>query len=111
MKIVADDKIPFLKGALEPYAEVVYLPGRKLSKIFLRMQMHCLSVQGQNVMRSCLAEQKSDLLATATIGFDHIDTQYCDKNNIKWTNAPDAIHHQFSNILQLLAENCFRIQV
>ena len=27
MKIIADDKIPFLKGVLEKYAEVIYLPG------------------------------------------------------------------------------------
>lgn len=27
LKIVADDKIPFLRGALEPFAEMVYLPG------------------------------------------------------------------------------------
>ena len=31
MKIVADDKIPYLKGVFEPYAEVVYLPGGKIS--------------------------------------------------------------------------------
>ena len=31
MKIVADDKIPYLKGAFEPFAEVVYLPGGKIS--------------------------------------------------------------------------------
>ena len=30
MKIVADDKIPFLRGVLEPFAEVVYLPGGAL---------------------------------------------------------------------------------
>ena len=29
MKIIADNKIPFLRGALEPYAEVVYLPGKE----------------------------------------------------------------------------------
>jgi len=27
-------------------------------------------------------------IATATAGFDHIDTQYCENNGIKWTNAP-----------------------
>ena len=31
MKIIADDKIPFLKGALEPYAEVVYVPGKEIN--------------------------------------------------------------------------------
>ena len=29
MKIVCDNKIPFLKGVLEPYADVVYLPGKE----------------------------------------------------------------------------------
>ena len=29
MKIISDNKIPFLKGALEPYAEVVYAPGKE----------------------------------------------------------------------------------
>ena len=27
-------------------------------------------------------------IGTATIGFDHIDTQYCKNNNIRWTNSP-----------------------
>ena len=27
MKIVIDDKIPFIRGVFEPYAQVVYLPG------------------------------------------------------------------------------------
>ena len=31
LKIVADDRIPFLKGVLEPYAQVVYLPGKVIS--------------------------------------------------------------------------------
>ena len=30
MKIVAEDRIPFLRGVLEPFAEVVYLPGAKI---------------------------------------------------------------------------------
>ena len=29
MKIIIDDKIPYIKGALEPFAEIIYLPGNK----------------------------------------------------------------------------------
>ena len=36
MRIVADDKIPFLKGVFEPFAEVVYLPGDKIKKAHLK---------------------------------------------------------------------------
>jgi erythronate-4-phosphate dehydrogenase len=28
------------------------------------------------------------LITSATIGFDHIDTQWCEVNGIQWTNAP-----------------------
>ena len=31
-KIVCDDKIPFLRGVFEPWAEVVYLPGAAVSR-------------------------------------------------------------------------------
>ena len=31
MKIVADDKIPFLKGVLEPFADVEYVPGNMIT--------------------------------------------------------------------------------
>ena len=32
MKVVADTNIPFLKGVLEPYAEVVYMDGRSIDR-------------------------------------------------------------------------------
>ena len=31
---------------------------------------------------------KVRFIATATIGYDHIDTQWCESNGIRWTNAP-----------------------
>ena len=31
MKIIADDKIPYFKGVFEPFAEVLYLPGSKIT--------------------------------------------------------------------------------
>ena len=31
MKIIADSAIPFLRGVLEPFAEVEYLPGTAIS--------------------------------------------------------------------------------
>ena len=36
MKIVCDDKIPFLRGVFEPYAEVVYLPGAAIGAADVR---------------------------------------------------------------------------
>lgn len=88
MKIVADDKIPFLKGVLEPYADVVYLPGKSITRkaitdadaLLIRTRTKCIG--------DLLKGTKVSFIGTATIGFDHIDTQYCEKNGIAWTNAP-----------------------
>ncbi|MDR2472031.1 MAG: 4-phosphoerythronate dehydrogenase [Tannerella sp.] len=88
LKIIADDKIPFLKGILEPYADVRYLPGAKITAddvrdadaIFTRTRTKC--------NEALLSGSSVKLIATATIGYDHIDTDYCDVKGIKWVNAP-----------------------
>ncbi len=87
IKIIIDDKIPFIKEVLEPYARVIYLPGNKIAKsdvidadaLIIRTRTKC--------NKALLANSAVKFIATATIGYDHIDTIYCDENNIQWTNA------------------------
>ena len=88
MKIVADDKIPFLRGALEPFAEVLYLPGKDISRNVLKDADALITRTRTKCDRSTLEGTKVKFIGTATIGFDHIDTKYCEANGIKWTNAP-----------------------
>jgi erythronate-4-phosphate dehydrogenase len=88
MKIVADDKIPFLKGALEPFAEVVYLPGKKISNEILSDADALMIRTRTKCTHSLLEGTNVRFIGTATIGFDHIDTSYCDTHGITWTNAP-----------------------
>ena len=88
LKIVVDDKIPFLKGVLEPFANVEYYTGSEISgekvkdadALIIRTRTKC--------NRALLDKSKVKFIATATIGFDHIDTVYCESAGIKWTNAP-----------------------
>jgi erythronate-4-phosphate dehydrogenase len=88
IKIIADDKIPFLKGALEPYAEVVYLPGKMIDRKAV-MNADALLIRTRTKCTETILKGTSvKFIGTATIGFDHIDTRYCEKNNIFWTNAP-----------------------
>ena len=88
IKIVADDKIPFLKGALEPFAQIEYIPGEKINSAIIR-DADVLITRSRTICNKELLEgTKVRFIATATIGFDHIDTDYCQKNNIQWTNAP-----------------------
>ena len=88
MKIVCDDKIPFLRGALEPFAEVVYLPGKQTTADVVK-DADALITRTRTICNEALLKgSKVRIIATATIGFDHIDTAWCESNGIVWKNAP-----------------------
>jgi len=88
LRIIADDKIPFLKGVLEPYAEISYLPCNKINREAIR-DVDALLIRTRTICDPVLLqESKVTFIATATIGFDHIDTVYCESRNIHWANAP-----------------------
>ena len=88
IRITADDKIPFLKGVLEPFASVSYLPGNQIDRS-QAMQSDALLVRTRTrCSQEILNGTPVKFIGTATIGFDHIDTDFCEQNNIMWTNAP-----------------------
>lgn len=88
MKIVIDEKIPYLKEALELLGhEVLAKPGVDICKndvvdagaLFVRTRTKCnaLLLDGSSVR----------FIGTATIGYDHINTDYCREKGIVWKNA------------------------
>ena len=88
IRIIADDKIPFLKGVMEPYADVTYLPGRLIGNEQLK-EIDALIIRTRTKCTEALLKNTNvSFIGTATIGFDHIDTKYCDSHQIKWINAP-----------------------
>lgn len=88
IKVVADNKIPFLKGALEGVASVVYLPGAEISREDLLDADALITRTRTRCDQKLLEGTKVQFIASATIGYDHIDTAYCAENGIAWTNAP-----------------------
>lgn len=88
MKIVCDNKIPFLRGVLEPYAEVVYLPGKETTPEVVRDADAIITRTRTICDESLLKGSSVKVIATATIGFDHIDTGWCEEHGIIWRNAP-----------------------
>jgi len=88
IKIVADDKIPFLKGALESVAEMIYLPGSQITKSDLHGADGLITRTRTRCDRELLEGTGVSFIASATIGYDHIDAAYCDAAGILWTNAP-----------------------
>jgi erythronate-4-phosphate dehydrogenase len=88
IRIIADDKIPFLKGVLEPYADITYLPGNLIGNEQLKDAEALLTRTRTKCTEDLLRGTKVSFIGTATIGFDHIDTRFCKSHKITWTNAP-----------------------
>ena len=82
MKVIIDRAIPFLQGVLEPFAEVLYLDGREFSHEAVKDADALIIRTRTKCDYSLLEGSKVQLIATATIGFDHIDLEYCKAHNI-----------------------------
>ena len=108
MKIIIDDKIPYIRGAFENVAEVVYLPGSKTTPEVVKDADAIVTRTRTICNEKLLAGSSVKYIATATIGYDHIDTDYCDAAGIKWTNAPGcnskSVEQYIASTLMVLAE-------
>lgn len=87
MKIVIDNAIPFIQGLFEPYAEVVYKEGAGICRDDLA-DADALVIRTRTECNASLLEGTGiKMIATATIGTDHIDLEYCEKHGIFVKNA------------------------
>ena len=91
MVAVTDDAIPYIKGVLEPYMDVIYAPGEAFAGVLSKLggEEKCLLVRTRTKCTKALLEGHNvRLIASATIGKDHIDEDYCRANSICVANAP-----------------------
>lgn len=87
MKVIIDSAIPFIKGVLEPFAEVVYTPGDSFTQQLVQDADALIIRTRTRCDRALLSGSKVKFIATATIGFDHIDCRYCAQNGIEVATA------------------------
>lgn len=108
MKIIIDDKIPYIRGAFEGVAEVIYLAGSKTTPEVVKEADAIVTRTRTICNEKLLAGSSVKFIATATIGYDHIDTEYCDANGIKWANSPGcnskSVEQYIASTLMVLAE-------
>lgn len=89
MKIVIDDRIPYVREAVRKIAdEAVYVSGREFTPELVRDADALIVRTRTRCNRALLEGSRVKFIATATIGFDHIDTDYCRQAGIAWSNAP-----------------------
>ena len=89
MKVVVDEKIPYIREACQrAFDEVAYLPGdaigpedvKDADALIVRTRTRC--------NRQLLEGSRVRFVATATIGYDHLDVEYLEGAGIGWTNQP-----------------------
>lgn len=89
MKIVVDDKIPYIMPALKELAdEVVAKSGSDICADDVRDAYMLIVRTRTRVNRQLLEGSSVRLVVTATIGYDHLDTDYLREAGIEWTNCP-----------------------
>lgn len=88
MKIIADKNIPFLKGIAEDFGDVTYLSGSEFTKESIKNADTLIVRTVTRFDKEILDGSSVKLICSATIGYDHIDTEYCDRHGISWKNAP-----------------------
>jgi erythronate-4-phosphate dehydrogenase len=107
MKIVIDEHIPYIKGVFEPWADVVYSPGRSIDAQMVADADALIVRTRTRCDHRLLAGSKVKIVASATIGFDHFDTAWLEQAGIRWVNAPGcnsgSVMHYITTALFFLA--------
>lgn len=88
-KIVIDKAVPYISGVFEPYFDnVVYAPAAEIDAAAVR-DADALIIRTRTKCNAALLEGSAvKFIATATIGMDHIDADWCAANGILAVNAP-----------------------
>ena len=115
MKIVADTNIPFLKGVFEPYGEVVYKDGRAIGRedcldadvLIIRTRTRCDAAM--------LEGTRVKVIATATIGMDHVDMPWCIEHgiivyNAEGCNAGGVVDYVLSALYGVASRKAIRLE-
>lgn len=88
MRVVIDSAIPYIKGILEPYSDVIYLPAKEITAEIVRNAEALIIRTRTQCNKELLEGSAVRFIATATIGTDHIDHDYCAAHGITACSAP-----------------------
>ena len=85
--IVADEKIPFVETVFSHISDLTLLPGRSISQEHLKYADLLLTRSITRVNRNLLETSRVKMVASATIGADHVDLQYLNSHDIQFALA------------------------
>ena len=88
LKIIIERNIPFIKGVLDDLAQVEYLSAEEIDAEAMQNADALICRTRTRCNANLLHNSRCSFIATATIGTDHIDLDYCNQRGITVANAP-----------------------
>ena len=88
IRLIVERNIPYVAGLLDPYADVRYLAPEEITPKAVRDTDGMIIRTRTRCDAELLAKSSVKMIATATIGTDHIDLDYCRSRTITAVNAP-----------------------
>lgn len=91
MRIVCDAHIPFLLEAVQkawPQVKIYPMKPEEIDVEAVKKADVLIVRTRTKVNEALLVGSHVQLVCTATIGFDHIDTNYCESHGIRWMSCP-----------------------
>lgn len=86
--IIIEKNIPFIHGLLDDAADVRYLSAGEITADAMRQADALITRTRTRCDAALLDGSRCSLIASATIGLDHVDRDYCEKAGIEVRNAP-----------------------
>ena len=87
-QVIIDKGIPFLEGVFPPELDVRYLSPEEITPETVRYADALFVRTRTRINKELLQGSNIRFVATATIGFDHIDQDYCREAGIHWVSCP-----------------------
>lgn len=90
LKLIVDDKIPYITDFFTSHDDIIYLPGEKITQADLRDADILLTRTVTTVDAALLSNTAVKFVGTATTGTDHVDVKWLLDNNIAFATAAGA---------------------
>ncbi|MFZ1082651.1 MAG: 4-phosphoerythronate dehydrogenase [Candidatus Kryptoniota bacterium] len=115
MKIVADQKIPYIDLAFDTFGALVKLESGAIDNTMVRDADALIVRSETRVDEKLLTGSKLSFVGTATIGTDHVDTDFLDRNGINFSSAPGCnanavVQYIFSALFAIAKEKDFALR-
>lgn len=115
MKIVADQRIPFVDEAFGPFGEIAKYDSRAIDESAVKDADALLVRSETKVSEKLLTGSKVKFVGTATIGTDHVDIGFLNKHGIAFASAPGCnsnavVQYVFSVLFTLAGRSGFKLR-